>query len=227
MLEVVVDRGAAAERGRRLEYFTIIWNSLEGCVGVFAGMMAGSISLVGFGVDSFIEVTSGAALLWRMSGDADERTRAHRERRTLRIVGACFLVLAVYVGVEAISDLVERQAPAHSLPGIVLAGVSLMVMPVLSRAKRRVGAALGSAAMHADARQTEFAQSGLGPMVGRPSGRTGDGPDYRQRGDRRPPRRSMLPFIAVPSSLDVSIISIIIEIWNYEIPRSGAARMTW
>jgi divalent metal cation (Fe/Co/Zn/Cd) transporter len=156
MLEVVVDRGAAAERGRRLEYFTIIWNSLEGCVGVIAGMMAGSISLVGFGVDSFIEVTSGAALLWRMSGDADERTRAHRERRTLRIVGACFLVLAVYVGVEAISDLVERQAPAHSLPGIVLAGVSLVVMPVLSRAKRRVGAALGSAAMHADARQTEF-----------------------------------------------------------------------
>ena len=156
MVEVLADRRASAERGRRLEYFTIIWNSLEGLIAVIAGTMAGSISLLGFGVDSFIEVTSGAALLWRMSGDADERTREHRETRTLQIVGACFLALAVYVGVEAISDLARRKAPAHSIPGILLACVSLIVMPLLSRAKRQVGGALESAAMHADARQTEF-----------------------------------------------------------------------
>jgi divalent metal cation (Fe/Co/Zn/Cd) transporter len=156
MAELAVDRRASAQRGKQLEYFTIIWNSLEGLIAVVAGAMAGSISLVGFGVDSFIEVTSGAALLWRMSGDADERTREHREARTLRIVGACFLALAVYVGVEAISDLATRKAPAHSIPGILLACVSLVVMPLLSRAKRRVGGALGSAAMHADAKQTEF-----------------------------------------------------------------------
>jgi divalent metal cation (Fe/Co/Zn/Cd) transporter len=152
----VADRQVFARRGKRLEYFTILWNTLEGIVAVVAGIVAGSISLVGFGVDSFIEVTSGAALLWRMSVDAEEHRRERIERITLRIVGFCFLALAAYVGYEAISNLVERKAPEHSLPGIVLACVSLIVMPLLSRAKRRVGAQLHSAAMNADARQTEF-----------------------------------------------------------------------
>src|SRR5438132_521083 len=150
------DRRAAAQRGRRLEYFTIIWNSLEGLIAVIAGAVAGSISLVGFGVDSFIEVTSGAALLWRMSVDADEANRERREVFTLRIVGVCFIALAMYIAFEAISDLVAKKGPEHSIPGIILACVSLVVMPLLSRAKRRVGNALGSAAMHADAKQTEF-----------------------------------------------------------------------
>ena len=139
-----------------MEYFTIGWNGLEGLVAVVAGAVAGSISLVGFGVDSFIEVVSGAALLWRMSVDADERRREHIETLALRTVGVCFLALAAYMAYEAVRDLVEREAPAHSLPGILLAGVSLVVMPMLSRAKRRVGTALQSAAMHADAKQTEF-----------------------------------------------------------------------
>ena len=156
MMEMAVDRRASAKRGRQLEYFTIGWNSLEGLVAVTAGAMAGSISLVGFGVDSFIEVTSGATLLWRMSGDADKRTRARRENLSLRIVGACFLALAIYVGFQALSDLMRHQAPERSIPGIVLACVSLVVMPLLSRAKRNVGRTLGSAAMHADAKQTEF-----------------------------------------------------------------------
>jgi hypothetical protein len=91
MPELVLDRQAFARRGTRLEYFTIAWNSLEGLVAVVAGGMAGSISLVGFGVDSFIEVTSGAALLWRMSSDADECTRERIERVSLRVVGVCFL----------------------------------------------------------------------------------------------------------------------------------------
>ena len=120
------ERGAFAERGRRLEYFTIIWNSVEGMIAVAAGAMAGSIALVGFGVDSFIEVTSGAALLWRMSGDAEVRSREHRERMTLRVVGGCFIALAVYVGFEGISDLAARKAPEHSVPGILLACASLL-----------------------------------------------------------------------------------------------------
>jgi divalent metal cation (Fe/Co/Zn/Cd) transporter len=153
MVELAMDRHVFAQRGKRLEYFTIAWNSLEGIVAVVAGILAGSISLVGFGVDSFIEVTSGATLLWRMSVDAQEH---RRERITLRIVCGCFVSLATYVGYEAASNLVDEKAPEHSLPGIILACVSLVVMPLLSRAKRRVGAHLKSAAMNADAKQTEF-----------------------------------------------------------------------
>src|SRR4051812_47243318 len=99
------DRSTIALRGRRLEYFTILWNSLEGLVAVVAGGLAGSISLVGFGVDSFIEVTSGTALLWRMSTDADEHHREYRERLALRVVGGSFLALAAYVAYEAVRDL--------------------------------------------------------------------------------------------------------------------------
>ena len=121
-----------------------------------AGAIAGSISLVGFGIDSFIEVTSGSVLLWRMSVDAELQRREMNERRALRIVGVCFLLLAVYITYESVLDLRSRRAPEHSVPGIVLACVSLVVMPLLSRAKRKVGNALGSAAMHADAKQTEF-----------------------------------------------------------------------
>jgi divalent metal cation (Fe/Co/Zn/Cd) transporter len=154
--ELATTRKAIAERGKRLEYFTIVWNSLEGLVAVIAGAIAGSISLVGFGIDSFIEVTSGATLLWRMSVDADEESRERNERLSIRIVGVCFITLAVYVAYEAASDLIGRRAPEHSIPGIVLACVSLTVMPILSRAKKKVGRDLGSTAMEADAKQTDF-----------------------------------------------------------------------
>jgi divalent metal cation (Fe/Co/Zn/Cd) transporter len=156
MAETVVDRQVIARRGMRLEYFTIAWNSLEGIVGVVAGLIAGSISLAGFGVDSFIEVISGAALMWRLSVDAEERHRVRIERVTLRIVGACFLALAAYVGYEAVSNLIEKQVPEHSLAGIILACVSLVVMPLLARAKRCVAVQLKSGAMHADAKQADF-----------------------------------------------------------------------
>jgi len=152
----MLDRSPIARRGRRLEYFTIAWNSLEGLIAVGAGALAGSISLVGFGVDSFIEVSSGAALLWRMSFDADEHRREAREQLALRLVGLSFVVLAGYIGYEAARDLATRTAPATSPIGIALACVSLVVMPLLARKKRDVGRALGSRAMHADAKQTEF-----------------------------------------------------------------------
>ena len=155
-METVLDRQGVAQRGKRLEYFTIGWNTLEGLVAVLAGALAGSISLMGFGIDSFIEVTSGTVLLWRMSVDADALKRERNEMLSLRIVGVCFLALALYVGYESVSDLVSREAPEHSIPGIVLACVSLVVMPVLSRAKKKVATGLGSSAMHADAKQTDF-----------------------------------------------------------------------
>ena len=152
----ILERPEILRRGRKLEYFTIAWNALEGLVAVIAGAFAGSISLVGFGIDSFIEVASGSVLLWRMSVDADVERRERNERRALKIVGACFLALAAYITYESATDLWSKKAPEHSISGIVLACASLIVMPLLSRAKRRVGRALGSAAMHADAKQTEF-----------------------------------------------------------------------
>ena len=96
------NRVTLIKRGRRLEYFTIIYNSLEGVVAVIAGLMAGSIALVGFGFDSLIEVTSGAALLWRLHSDADESRRERIESITLRIVGVLFLLLAAYVSYDSI-----------------------------------------------------------------------------------------------------------------------------
>jgi divalent metal cation (Fe/Co/Zn/Cd) transporter len=156
MVEVALDRQAVAERGKRLEYFTITWNSLEGLVALIAGVLAGSISLVGFGIDSFIEVTSGTVLLWRMSVDADVQGRERNEQFSLRIVGVCLMALAVYITYESISDILMRKPPEHSIPGIVLACISLVVMPLLARAKKKIGNELGSAAMHADARQTDF-----------------------------------------------------------------------
>lgn len=156
MLAATTSREDVALRGKRLEYFTIAWNSLEGLIALVAGALAGSISLVGFGIDSFIEVTSGATLLWRMTVDSEETTRERNERRSLRIVGVCFLALSAYIAYESVSDLMNRKAPEHSIPGIILACVSLVVMPILSRAKKDVGNKLASAAMNADAKQTDF-----------------------------------------------------------------------
>ena len=97
MQSAILKRLAIVRSGRRLEYFTIAWNALEGLVAVIAGVVAGSISLVGFGIDSFIEVTSGSTLLWRMSVDADVLGRERNEKRALKIVGVCFLGLAAYI----------------------------------------------------------------------------------------------------------------------------------
>jgi len=149
-------RAALVRRGKLLQYFTIGWNSLEGIAAIAAGAMAGSVSLVGFGFDSLIEVTSGAAALWRVAGDADEAARERVEQRSLRIVGACFLALAGYVLYESAASLWLRNAPERSLFGIGIAVASLLAMPLLARAKRAVGVGLGSAAIVADSRQTDF-----------------------------------------------------------------------
>jgi divalent metal cation (Fe/Co/Zn/Cd) transporter len=149
-------RAAVVKRGQNLEYFSLAWHAVEGTVAIAAGVMASSISLMGFGIDSVIEMTSGATLLWRMAADKNAEARERYEKRALRIVGASFLALSLYLTAESLSDLVERHAPEHSLPGIILAAVSLGAMPLLARAKRTVGGQLASAAMDADARQNDF-----------------------------------------------------------------------
>lgn len=146
-------RKADTQSGRRLEYFTLGWNVAEAGIAVSAGIIAGSVALVGFGADSVIESLSGLVLLWRLqSHEVDER----RERRALRFVGVCFLILAAYVAFDAAHSLMRREAPEASLVGIVLSGASLIVMPLLARAKRRVAARLASAALTADSRQTDL-----------------------------------------------------------------------
>jgi len=156
MDQLALGRAQHVRRGVRLEWFTIIYNSLEGLIALAAGFLSGSIALVGFGFDSAIEVTSGAALLWRLRGDASERTRERHEAAALRIVGVCFLVLALYVSYDALQSLVSREAPQRSIFGIVLAVASLIVMPLLALAKRRVAGHIASAALTADARQTQL-----------------------------------------------------------------------
>ena len=149
-------RTQLVRRGQRLEYFTIGYNSLEGLVSIVAGAVAGSVSLIGFGLDSIIEVTSGAALLWRLHHDLNPSRREQVERTSLRIVGCCFVVLAAYVTYESVTTLIGHQIPERSIPGLIVAAVSVIVMPLLARAKRRVAAGMGSRAMQADSRQTDF-----------------------------------------------------------------------
>src|SRR5215216_964694 len=150
------NRAKLIKHGQHLEYFTIGYNSLEGLIAIVIGLLAGSIALVGFGFDSIIEVTSGTALLWRLHADVDETRRERIEAITLRIVGICFLALAAYVAYDSIKSLISREPPERSIPGIILAIASLIIMPLLSRAKRKVARAINSSAMAADAKQTEL-----------------------------------------------------------------------
>ncbi len=143
-------QSVAIQRGTRLEYLTIGWNSLEAIIAIGAGIAAGSISLVGFGFDSIIEVSSGVIILWRFfSGE-------HREDIALKLVGLSFLALATYIAFDAIKSLSFREAPEESYVGIGLAIVSLIVMPLLASAKRKVASSIKSQAMHADSRQTDI-----------------------------------------------------------------------
>ena len=150
------NRPALIKKGRYLEYFTIGYNSLEGLIAIGAGLIAGSIALVGFGFDSLIEVTSGSILLWRLNADVDETRRERIEATSVRLVGACFILLALYVSYDSVKSLIRREAPVESIVGIVLAAVSVIVMPLLVRAKRKVARGINSAALMADSKQTEL-----------------------------------------------------------------------
>jgi divalent metal cation (Fe/Co/Zn/Cd) transporter len=118
------------------------------------GVAAGSIALVGFGADSLIEVTASLTAIWRLRSDSDPGNRERSEHISLRIIGALFLALAAYVAADAARSLITREAPDASPVGLVLATASLIVMPLLANAKRRVAAAMGSGALAAESRQT-------------------------------------------------------------------------
>ena len=147
------ERTENLRHGRKLEYFTIGWNIVEAGVAIGAGWFAGSIALVGFGVDSLIESLSGLALLWRLSSPVHEESR---EKIALKLVGISFLILAAYIAFEAIKSLIAREPPLTSFVGIGLSIASLIIMPLLARAKRLSASNLESRAMKADSRQTDL-----------------------------------------------------------------------
>jgi len=151
------DRATLLVRGLRLEYLTVGWNVIEGLVAIAAALAAGSVALLGFGIDSFVETGSGLIIVWRLlaeqRGADHERTEAV-ERRAQRLVAASLVALAAYVVFDAVTTLLAGERPSPSPVGVALAAVSLGVMWWLARAKRRTAISLGSRAMEADAFQT-------------------------------------------------------------------------
>ena len=136
------------ERGQRLAWLTIGWNTVEGIVAIASGIAAGSIALIGFGVDSYVEVFAGAVIVWRLSKEARGRHFSEQaERRAVKLIAATFIVLAAGVGIESVRKLVSGERAHESIAGIALTIVSLIVMPILARAKRRVGRKLGDRAV--------------------------------------------------------------------------------
>jgi divalent metal cation (Fe/Co/Zn/Cd) transporter len=152
----LLDRRAIVRRGQRLTWATIGYNSLEAILAIGAGFVAGSVALVGFGFDSVIELGSSVAGLWRLRADATPVRRAQAERLALLVIGIAFLLLAAYVLVDAGRTLLARTPPDESLLGLLLAAASLIIMPLLARAKRQVAAQLASRALTAEARQTQI-----------------------------------------------------------------------
>ena len=154
--EVTDSRQELLRRGRLLEYATVGYNVLEGVVAIGSGILAGSVALIGFGVDSGIEVLSGLILLWRLNTKRDAEDSERAEARALKLVGISFLLLAAYVTGDAVMSLIRREAPDESIIGIALAAASVVIMPLLVRSKRRVAASLKSRALEADSKQTEL-----------------------------------------------------------------------
>ena len=138
------------------EYFTVGWNVVEGIVAIVAGVVAGSIALVGFGLDSYIEVASGVVLIWRLRkhGFNNDEEEEAAEKKAIFFVGATFLLLAVYVTYESGKKLFLQEQPDESLIGIILAIVSLIVMPLLAFYKKQIATEINSRALRADALET-------------------------------------------------------------------------
>ena len=152
----MADRAVLIRRGLRLNWLTLAYNCVEAVVSIVAGVVSGSVALVGFGADSVIEVTASGAAQWRLRADLDPERRERVERITLRLIGVTFLALAAYVAYDSVESLWRREAPSRSWLGMTILTLSVIVMPVLARAKRGVARSLASRALEADARQTSL-----------------------------------------------------------------------
>ena len=154
-MAVATDRRALVRRALGLAVFTVCWNVVEGVVALTAAALAGSRALAGFGVDSFVESLSAGVLIWRLRAEQRDPRRVEQvERRAVRLIGVAFLVLAALVGLELARSLAAGDRPDASALGLGLTLVSVVVMPLLARAKRRVAAAMGDRSVEADSNQT-------------------------------------------------------------------------
>ncbi len=154
-----IKEGMSSNLSRRallLSYFTVGYNVLEGVVSIIAGALAGSIALIGFGLDSFIESLSGGVMIWRFRkhGKVTKEEEEALERKATKLVGCTFFILAIYVLYESIDKLISKEASEPSLFGIIIAIVSLIVMPILFYKKYQTGKALGSRSLIADSKET-------------------------------------------------------------------------
>ncbi|MEW6474208.1 MAG: cation transporter [Actinomycetota bacterium] len=150
------ERAAAVARARRLNQISLTWNVAEMIVALLAGFAAGSVSLIGFGIDSGIEVSAAVILAWRLHQERRGGCMAAYDRTATRLIAVAFVALAAYVWVDGVTDLVGRARPEASVPGLVLAVASVLLMPWLARQKRALAPALGSQAVSADAQQTSL-----------------------------------------------------------------------
>ena len=147
-------RRELVRRGLFLTWVTLLYNLGEAGLSLTASVMAGSVALMAFGVDSSIELLASVTALWRLYSDADHTRREHSERVALRLIGFSFLALAAFVGYQSGRVLWQAKAPEESLLGIVVAAAAVIVMPILARAKTRVALGMRSGALHAEAQQT-------------------------------------------------------------------------
>jgi divalent metal cation (Fe/Co/Zn/Cd) transporter len=162
----VLDRPQALRRARLLNRVTIGWNVVEAAVALAAGVAAGSLGLVAFGLDSCVEVSGALVLAWRLA--REERTGCTQpdDRRATKALALCFFALAGWVSVNAVLDLVHRHQPGVSAVGIVVTTLSLLTMPALARAKRRLAPVLGSRAQEREASQTRLCAILSGVVLG-------------------------------------------------------------
>jgi divalent metal cation (Fe/Co/Zn/Cd) transporter len=146
----------AHQKGLMAEYFTVGWNVIEGLIAITAGVIAGSIALVGFGLDSYIEVASGSVLIWRLRkhGFSDQEEEEAAEKKAILFVGITFFLLSIYVVYESGRKLLFQEPVGESLVGIILAVVSLIVMPMLALYKKKIAVEINSRALRADALET-------------------------------------------------------------------------
>ncbi len=153
---IAIERSSALRLARRLAILTMVWVGAEAVLGLLSAWRAHSVSLAAFGFDSLIELASAAAVLWRLTQERDAVRRARAEQRSLRFAAVCLLLLALYVAVEALRELITGPSASYSLLGIAVTASAVLLMPALARAKRNVGIRLNSGTMIADSRQAAF-----------------------------------------------------------------------